>query len=424
MLADTFSQTTALINAIVWPFVVVVALIFYRRELSVFLAKLGGRISRVSFGGASVEFIPASEAPATDVSAVTEFIDASTTAGAVASDAGPSLQLAIHSTGADFVKIDLRSGRAWLTSRLYIFSVIFSETAQVKRIAFVQTSDAGVETFVGLANPLDAADRLGSRFHWFCYALADAERQTTDYQLSGSIDLARPFTDQEWASKVAERYLIHPLIRAAAHAGAARQAASEFVYIEGQPPTPQPGIVVPYNVPPPTPELPVINGIAPSSGSPTGGMAVSITGRGFGGVKEVRFGDSLAAISSVTVTEIMAFSPPGHGNVPIRVKTPAGSSSATDDWVTISSSGSAHDEHAAWIRDGRHLRSLLGDALDTSCIIEAPDAKPGDLRDQVLQERGDFVAIVGPDNRFLRLIDRRASVEHLRKEVLNTRPAL
>jgi hypothetical protein len=152
-------------------------------------------------------------------------------------------------------------------------------------------------------------------------------------------------------------------------------------------------------------------------------MAVSITGQGFGGVKEVRFGDSLAAISSVTDTEIMAFNPPGHGNVTIKVKTPAGSSS-TDDWVTISSSGSAHDEHAAWIRDGRHLRSLLGDALDTSCIIEAPDAKPGDLREQVLQERGDFVAIVGPDNQFLRLIDRRASVEHLVKEVLNTGPAL
>jgi hypothetical protein len=144
-----------------------------------------------------VEFVPASEAPATDVSAVTEFIDASTTAGAVASDAGPSLQLAIHSAGADFVKIDLRSGRAWLTSRLYIFSLIFSETARAKRIAFVQTSDAGVATFVGLANPLDAADTLGSRFHWFCYALADAERQTTDYQLSRSIDLARPFTDQD-----------------------------------------------------------------------------------------------------------------------------------------------------------------------------------------------------------------------------------
>lgn len=281
-----------------------------------------------------------------------------------------------------------------------------------------------METFVGLANPLDAADRLGSRFHWFCYALADAERQTTDYQPSGSIGLARPFTDQEWASRVAERYLSHPLIRDAAHAGAARQAASEFVYIEGQAPMPQPGILVPYNIPPPARQLPIINGIAPSSGPPTGGMAISITGQGFGGVKEVRFGDSLAAISSVTDTEIMAFSPPGHGSVTINVKTPAGSSSTTDDWVTISSSGSAHDEHAAWIRDGRHLRFLLGDALDTNCIIEAPQAKTGDLREQVLQERGDFVAIVGPENQFLRLIDRRASVEHLVKEVLNTGPAL
>jgi hypothetical protein len=66
---------------------------------------------------------------------------------------------------------------------------------------------------------------------------------------------------------------------------------------------------------------------------------------------------------------------------------------------------------------------LLGDALDTSCAIEGPIAKQGDLREQVLQLTGDFVAIVGPENRYLRLIDRRASVERLIKEVLGTGPA-
>ncbi len=164
------------------------------------------------------------------VSAVTEFIDASSAVSGIASDAGPSLQLAIHSAGADFVKIDLLSGRAWLTSRLYIFSVIFSETAFVKRIVFVQTNDAGLETFVGLADPLAAADRLGARFRWFSYALADAERGENGYLPAGSIGLIRPFADQEWASRTAERYLSHPLIRAAAHAGEAGQAASEFAY--------------------------------------------------------------------------------------------------------------------------------------------------------------------------------------------------
>ncbi len=182
-------------------------------------------------------------------------------------------------------------------------------------------------------------------------------------------------------------------------------------------------VMAPPDIPPPGPQLPNISEISPSSGPSSGGMIVKIKGQGFGRVQGVRFGDSLAAISYATDTEIWAASPPGHGTVTIKVKTPSGSSARADDWVTVPSSGSAHDEHAAWIEDGRHLRSLLGDALDTNCVIEAPGAKPGDLREQVLQLSGDFVAIVGPENRYLRLIDRRASVERLVKEALNTGPA-
>jgi len=426
MLADSFSQTTALISAIIWPFVVIVALILYRRELSGFLIRLGGRISLVSFGPASVEFVPASEAPPNVVSAVTDFIDATSAVSGIASDAGPSLELAIHTTGSDFVKIDIRGGRAWLTSRLYIFSVIFSETAKMKRIIFVQRSDDGLETFVGSADPLAAVDRLGSRFRWFRYALADAERQVSDSQPSDLAELIRPFADLQWASRVAEQYIIHPLIRAAAYAGADREKTNKFSYVEGLPAGDPPQLMLPVlNIPPPGRQLPVISGVAPAVGPITGGTMVNITGEGFGGVEEVRFGSSLAAIANVTATaiRITAVSPPGHGDVTVKVLTPAGSSTTTDDWVTIrSSDGSVHDEHAAWIRDGHHLRRLLGDALDTTCVIETAQGRPADLAAQILRERGDFVVIVGPGNQFRRLIDRRASVEHLVKNSLKDSP--
>ncbi len=152
---------------------------------------LGGRVSRVSFGGASLEFVAASEAPSTVVSAVTEFIDA-TAARPAGSDAGPSLQTTIYSTGADFVKINLGSGRSWLTTRLFIFAVIFSETASVKKIVFVQESDAGVETFAGVADPLAVANRLGSRFRWLSSALADAERPFMAEQWRATLRPIRP----------------------------------------------------------------------------------------------------------------------------------------------------------------------------------------------------------------------------------------
>jgi hypothetical protein len=364
-----------------------------------------------------VEFVPASEAPASLVSAVTEFIDATSAVGGIASDAGPSLQLAIRTAGTDFVKIDLRGGRAWLTSRLYIFSVIFSETAKVKRIAFVQRSDTGLETFVGLVDPLVVVTVLGRRFQWFCYALANAERQIRDSQPSDPLGLIRPFTELQWTSRVAEQYLISPLIRDVAYAGASRQAASEFRYLEDTLAASPAPAVLPAPYPPPT-GLPVISGIVPWSGPRTGGTLVEIAGQGFGGVKEVRFGSSVAVVSNFTDTRITVVSPPGDGNVTIKVLTPAGSSATTDDWVTIhSSDGSVYDEHAAWIRDGQHLLSLLGGAVDTSCITETTQTKPDDLRKQILQERGDFAVIVGPDKQFRRLIDRRASIEQLVRDV-------
>jgi hypothetical protein len=419
MLADTFSQVTALTRSIAWPIVILIVLIFYHRPLSKFLAGLGGRISRVSFGAASVEFVPASEAPSNMVSAVTKFIDASA-AGLIASDAGPSLQAAIYSTGADFVKIDLRGGRAWLTSRLYIFSVIFSETAEVKKIVFVQRSDAGTETFVGIADPLVVADRLGSRFPWFTYALAAAEPHYMEEQPPPNTrSLVRPFTNPLWAAQIAQMYLVHPLIRDAPYPGEDGQGLIGFSYSETPAPAGPPlGILAAPAALPAERQIPHITGIAPLAGSSTGGTYVTITGGGFGGLKAVNFGNSPAVISSVMNAQIVAISPPGNGNVRITVVTSAGSSTSADDWVTLrSSDGTLHAEHAAWIRDGSHLRSVIGDAIITSSAKETSQTKRSDLQEQILREQGDFVAIVDQGNQFRRLIDRRAVVERLAAEV-------
>jgi hypothetical protein len=418
MLADTFSQTTTLVGDIIWPVVVIVALIFYRRELAGLVSGLGGRISRVSFGGASVDFVSASEAPPATVSAVTEFIEASSVSG-IASDAGPSLQLAINTTGADFAKIDLGSGKAWLTSRLYIFSAIFSEAAKVKKLVFVQRGVSGAESFVGLADPLAVADRLGSRFRWFDYALADAEHDVIQVQQSYPAVQIRPLMDSEWAARVAEKYLAHSLIRSVPYFGESDQGKSQFFYADNTPGAnyAQELLTAPF-IPPPGPRLPIINGVAPQEGPRGGGTSVTITGSGFGGLKEVRFGSSPAAMSLVADNQINVVSPPGEGHVHIKAVTSAGSSAYADDWVTIQSSGgSLHAEHAAWIRDGQHLISLLGDAIDTKCIMETAQTKENDLRDQVLRERGDFVVIVGSDNRFRRLINRVASIESLINDV-------
>ena len=90
---------------------------------------------------------------------------------------------------------------------------------------------------------------------------------------------------------------------------------------------------------------PSVAAISPSSGPEAGGAEVTISGSGFGGTSEVRFGSAPAAFEVVSGNTIAAISPAGTGTVDVTVTTPAGTSetSAADRFaygppVSLSSS--------------------------------------------------------------------------------------
>jgi hypothetical protein len=88
--------------------------------------------------------------------------------------------------------------------------------------------------------------------------------------------------------------------------------------------------VIPYVVPP------VVTGISPASGKPSGGDSVTITGSGFTGATGVKFGAT--AVTAPTIgsdAQITATSPAGGGTVDVTVTTPAGTSatSAADQFT-------------------------------------------------------------------------------------------
>lgn len=75
---------------------------------------------------------------------------------------------------------------------------------------------------------------------------------------------------------------------------------------------------------------PAVTAIEPSSGTEAGGTEVQISGSGFSGAKEVRFGSTPASEFSVkSPTQIRAIAPPGTGVVDVTVTTPSGSSEAS-----------------------------------------------------------------------------------------------
>ncbi|MFI1963269.1 beta strand repeat-containing protein [Streptomyces pathocidini] len=73
---------------------------------------------------------------------------------------------------------------------------------------------------------------------------------------------------------------------------------------------------------------PVVTSVSPNSGGSGGGTIVTITGSGFTGATQVRFGATMApSFTVISDTQITATTPPGTGTVQVTVTTTGGTSS-------------------------------------------------------------------------------------------------
>ncbi|TMR89476.1 IPT/TIG domain-containing protein [Nonomuraea basaltis] len=71
---------------------------------------------------------------------------------------------------------------------------------------------------------------------------------------------------------------------------------------------------------------PVVTDIDPSQGPLAGGNIATITGSGFAGATQVRFGALTSTFTVISGSQVNATAPAGSGTVPITVVTPGGSS--------------------------------------------------------------------------------------------------
>ncbi|MCE0539506.1 IPT/TIG domain-containing protein [Kineosporia rhizophila] len=86
------------------------------------------------------------------------------------------------------------------------------------------------------------------------------------------------------------------------------------------------------------PPTPAVTGISPIRGSEAGGTSVTVTGTGFLGTTDVRFGSTSATSYTInSLTSITAVAPPGTSTVDVRVVNPTASSAntAADDYTYV-----------------------------------------------------------------------------------------
>ena len=156
---------TNLLDVILWPLAVLVILLFYRRHLPTLASAVMNRVSGVTLPGFSLSFAVASEPSPQAWSALNSIADP--LAPESVPDSGNAL-FALVNAGerVDSARFDLRAGRSWLTSRLFIFSMLLPEVLNVRCMVFTETRDGVARRFVGLGEPNAVAAALAREFDW------------------------------------------------------------------------------------------------------------------------------------------------------------------------------------------------------------------------------------------------------------------
>lgn len=170
----TTLDIAALISALLWPTVLLVVLLLYRRQIPVFVEGIAARITKFEFGGFSLELAKATPF-VPDWSAGKLDLRHTATAVLVNDSTARTFSAQLMQGGsADYAELNLGAGEEWLTSRLLIMSIIFARTKGIQSLVFLETSGNTRRRFAGWAEPEKVRWALAQRYPWLEQAYADA----------------------------------------------------------------------------------------------------------------------------------------------------------------------------------------------------------------------------------------------------------
>lgn len=173
-LVNTF---IALINVVIWPFVALVLLWFYREPLSEFVSGLGPRVTKLSAFDVSIELaqLPSPPSPWTDPNIRKS---SEMRGGEVDSTAVKDLFVRIGADKPwDYLIVDVKDGRFWFVSRVFIFTVFLQAMRGLKCVVFVETSGEHRRRLLGVASPKAVRTEFVQAFPWLETALNNALSQ-------------------------------------------------------------------------------------------------------------------------------------------------------------------------------------------------------------------------------------------------------
>lgn len=163
------------VKALAWPSVAAFALYLLRRPLVELVAQVARRARKVSVFEVSVELATLPELQPSWSVGDMDFRQLSS--AQIFDSASQTLfQELLKPAQADYAIVDLRSGHEWLTSRLFIFSLILGEVTGLRAFVFLESAAGTRRRFLGVATPSNVRRALGKRYPWLEEAFARALR--------------------------------------------------------------------------------------------------------------------------------------------------------------------------------------------------------------------------------------------------------
>lgn len=164
------------IASVLWPIVVLILLLKYRKTIVALVTGLSTRVSKLGFGGVSIELAKAEPfIPEWSQSSTALDLRKRATAVEINDSTARSflLQLQMKSQG-DYSIVNLDSGEDWLTTRLYILSIVYARMKGVKCFVFVETINGIRGRFLCWATPEKVRWNLSRRYPWLELAYSKA----------------------------------------------------------------------------------------------------------------------------------------------------------------------------------------------------------------------------------------------------------
>ena len=162
-----------LLKTFAWPLVVGFALYLFRRPIIELVSQIIKRAKRLSVYSVSVDLASLEElTPPWSVGTVDV---RQLTSAEIFDSYSDTLFTELLSTQiSDFAIVDLGKGKEWLTSRLYVFSLVLGEIKNLKAFVFLESIGGHRRRFLGTATPASVRRKLAVTYPWFEEAFISA----------------------------------------------------------------------------------------------------------------------------------------------------------------------------------------------------------------------------------------------------------